>query len=372
MSLETTTCSSCGATIPDDAVFCTRCGAQVRVPEAPAREAPAGSSAAGDTVLERPRAAGPQAHRPPDQAPRAVRPPDAGPRAAQVPAAPPLTGHAPARAAPPPSGDLGDAPPAAPGWVVPPPPAPTGASGGAAHGRLPRWALAAVVVAAIAVAAAVALILVLGSDSEPGQNGEAAGGAVAVTSPSASPSPSASASPSASTSPDAGGATSGSPSASTSPSLSANPSPQPSISPGAETEAEQLTRFLAEVRPILKKWTRLDKKLSHALWQEAHQRRDATWPPAGRKIQALTDSFNPITAALWRVDTPAFMQPAMRDLLGCARLEHRAYDKAAAMLISGDWKNKTWQKMSGAANKTWRAYLAKRDREKERLGLVEE
>lgn len=332
MSLESTTCSSCGAALPADAVFCTSCGTQVRVPEVTARETPAGASVAGDTVVERPRAAGPQA----------LRPPDGGPApGAQPPAAP---GHA----GPPPSGGPFESPAAAPDWIVPPPPASPSARGGAARRRLPMWALLAAVVAAVAVAAAVAAVLILGAGGESDAPGDSPGGAVAVTSRSASPSPFASRSPSAS------------------------PSPQPSVTPVVETEAEQLTRFLAEVRPILKRWTALDKKLSHALWQEAHQRRDSSWTPAGRKIQALTDGFNPITSALWRVDTPAFIQPAVRDLLTCARLEHRAYDRAAAMLISGDWKNKTWQKMSGAANKAWRAYLAKRDREKERLGLAEE
>lgn len=342
MSLESIICSSCGATLPADAVFCTRCGTHVRAPDATARAAPAG---AGDTVLERPRAGGP-----PDARPKA----NASPAASNGP-----TGAAPGPAEPPPTAGPRDTPAAAPGWIVPPPPASTATSGGAARGRLPRWALAAVVVVAVAVAAAVAVLLVLGPGGEPDESGSSAGGTVAATSRSASPSPSASPSLSAS------------PSFSASPTPSASPSPEPSVSAGVETEAQQLARFLAEVRPILKKWTRLDKKLSDALWQEAHQRRDATWPPAGRKIQALTDGFNPITSALWRVDTPAFLQPAMRDLLTCARLEHRAYDKAAAMLISGDWKNETWQKMSGAANKAWRGYLAKRDREKERLGLAE-
>lgn len=361
MSLDNTSCPSCGATLPGDAVFCTRCGSRVPAPHATARAAPDGESgagaSAGDTVLERPWAAGPQAPGPPGAAPgqaaaplapRAAAPPSGAPSAAA-----PATGAQPSALwppAPPPAGraqDTGQA--AAHDWIVPPPPASTGSGGGAARPRFPRWALIAVVLAAIAVAAALAVILIAGGGDGAGDPGDSPAGANAVTSGSVSPSPA--------TTP------------SLSPTTTASPQASPAASPPAQ--AEQLTRFLEEVRPILKKWTALDKKLSRALWEEAHQTRDSTWLPAGRKIERLTDGFNSITAALWHVDTPAFMQPAIRDLLKCARLEHRAYDKAAAMLVSGDWKNKTWRTMSGAANKAWRAYLAKRDREKERLGLAD-
>jgi len=76
--------------------------------------------------------------------------------------------------------------------------------------------------------------------------------------------------------------------------------------------------------------------------------------------------------ALWRIDTPSFMQPAMRQQLKSDRLEHKAYDKAADMLLSMHRRNDTWRTMSGAANKARRAFLSEKKQQEKRLGVHEE
>jgi hypothetical protein len=350
VSHDRQTCPLCGAELPADAVFCTSCGARMAPRPATPPESPGAGGPAGpqDTVLEEPGRRPPRTDLPPYAAapgagpPPAVPPPPGGSRYGRTPAgAPPgqpLSG-------PPPSGQpvSGPAWPAAPlQSVVPPAPtAPVASRAAGGRGR-PPWLLVAVIVVVIAAVAGGVIFFVLrdsgdGGSSDPSSSGD---GGVAATSPSKS----------------------------STPSRSGSPSPDPSAT--ALSDKEQLARFEREVQPIVKKWNKLENRLDHLLWKDAHKYADATWPPAGYKMRALTAGFNSITSALWKVDTPSFMQTALRDMLRTAHLEHTQYDKAAAMLIKMHWSNRAYRKMARATDAAWQAYLKKKKHEEQRTGLT--
>ena len=127
--------------------------------------------------------------------------------------------------------------------------------------------------------------------------------------------------------------------------------------------------------PIFVRWNKLTDKLYHVVWETAHRRSDATWPPAGRKVHALTDRYNGVTAAVWAVETPDFLRPATQSLLKCARLEHQYYDLIGDWYVNDeDWSDgspngKTFHKLQKAAGTAWKAYKQKVSREERRLGI---
>lgn len=108
-------------------------------------------------------------------------------------------------------------------------------------------------------------------------------------------------------------------------------SPSLSPSPTVLTDADLLAQFFADVKPIRVRYRKLEDKLDHIIWDQAHKYADSSWPPAGRKVWKLTDKYDGIMVDLQLVDTPAFMKPAMKNLLKCLRIERKMYDEI------GDW-----------------------------------
>jgi hypothetical protein len=158
------------------------------------------------------------------------------------------------------------------------------------------------------------------------------------------------------------------------PTATASLGPSVSPSPTAPTEAEQLARYTDAMDPILTRWNKLDKKLDHVIWDEAHDYSDYTWPPAGRKVHALTSGYNGITSALWDVETPDFMRAATQSLLKSARVEHELYDRIGDWFVNEEgWGNgpngREYDRLRKAADKALNAYLKKLKQEARRLGV---
>jgi hypothetical protein len=114
---------------------------------------------------------------------------------------------------------------------------------------------------------------------------------------------------------------------------STSPSPSPSLRPSrtAPTKNELLTQFVDNVRPILVRYHKLANQLDHAIWSEAHNTADASWPTAGNQVKKLMNECESIIADLHRVETPTFMRAAMRQLLKSLHAERSMYG------LIGDW-----------------------------------
>ena len=136
-----------------------------------------------------------------------------------------------------------------------------------------------------------------------------------------------------------------------------------------------MTRYTDAMDPISTRWNKLNQKLYHAIWEEAHHHLDYTWRPAGRKVHALTSGYNGITSAIWAVETPDFLRPATQNALKCARLEHEYYDLIGDWFVNEeDWRptspnGREFLRLRKAAGKAWKAYLKKVRQEERRLGV---
>ena len=333
MSPQPQSCPACGAALLPGAAFCRACGALVDEPPASPEAAPlAGASVPPGSRETRYEAPTPRA-----QASQPPSGPPPGGRPAQAPAA--AWPHAGAQPAGPAAGSrqyVQSPGPSGPPPVVPQAPIMIASGAGTPRRGTPPWVLVLIIVVVVLALAggAIAIFVLPGGDNED------------VGSSTTTPTPTATASPSPSVSP----------------------------SPTAPTEAEHLTRYTDSIDAIVVRWNKLYKKLNHVIG-EAHHYSDYTWPPAGRKVHALTSGYNGITSAIWAVETPDFLRPATQSALKCARLEHELYD------LIGDWfvNNESWggdspngreyERLRKAANKAWKAYLKKVTQEEGRLGV---
>jgi len=154
---------------------------------------------------------------------------------------------------------------------------------------------------------------------------------------------------------------------------STSPSPSPSPTPTVVSNADLLTLFLADVKPIRARYHGLEDKLDQIIWKDAHKIADSTWPLAGRKVWKLTSKYDAIMVDLQLVDTPALMRPAMKSLLKCLRVERKMYGQIGDWLVykegwgSGTANGQRYEKLRvdwGEAADAWRIKVkleAKRD-----------
>ena len=142
-----------------------------------------------------------------------------------------------------------------------------------------------------------------------------------------------------------------------------SPSASPSPSPTVLTDADLLTQFLADVKPVRVRYHRLSNQLDHLIWTDAHKTADSSWPPVGRKMWKLLPKYDGIMVDLQLIDTPDFMRPAMKNLLTCLRRESAMYDSIAGWMRykegwgAGSANGQRYEKMRaawGEASDAWR------------------
>lgn len=156
---------------------------------------------------------------------------------------------------------------------------------------------------------------------------------------------------------------------------STSPSPSSSPSPTALTKADLLAQFLADVKPIRVRYRKLEIKLDHIIWSDAHKTMDSTWPAAGRKVWTLTNKYDGIMVDLQLVDPPTFMRPAMRNLLKSLRIDRTIYEHIADWLVNKEmWGNYTangrqYEKLLADWGEAADAWRIKAKLEAKRLGV---
>ena len=160
-------------------------------------------------------------------------------------------------------------------------------------------------------------------------------------------------------------------------STSTSPSPSPSPSPTVLTNADLLTKFLADVKPVRLRYKNLERRLNHVIWSGdvAHPTLDSTWAPAGRKVGKLTNEYDGIMVDLQVVDVPAFMRPAMMSLLKGLRIERKMYDRVGNWFVNKEsWggstsNGKLFDKLHSDYGEALNAWVIKVKLEAKRLGV---